>query len=116
MPYVDYQGVRIHYRVEGAGPPLVLQHGLSSSLESWYERGYVGDLRRDNRLVLVDARGHRASDKPHDPGAYDMRLMASDVICVLDNLGVEKAHYWGYSMGGTIGYNLANTVRSAFFP
>ena len=35
MPYADNNGVRIHYQVEGAGPPLVLHHGLAGSLEDW---------------------------------------------------------------------------------
>ena len=41
MPYVDNSGVSIHYHVEGEGPPLVLQHGVTNSLESWYAYGYV---------------------------------------------------------------------------
>jgi pimeloyl-ACP methyl ester carboxylesterase len=39
MPYVNSQNVCIHYQVEGAGPSLVLQHGFTDSLESWYEFG-----------------------------------------------------------------------------
>ncbi len=50
MPYVNNQGVRIHYRVEGAGPPLVLQHAFTGSLASWYEFGYVSALERDYKL------------------------------------------------------------------
>ena len=45
MPYATHQDVRIHYQVEGAGPPLVLLHGFNSSLERWYESGYVESLR-----------------------------------------------------------------------
>ena len=45
MPYADNRGLRIHYRSEGAGAPLVLQHGFSESIEDWYEYGYV-DARR----------------------------------------------------------------------
>ncbi|MFQ5872511.1 MAG: alpha/beta fold hydrolase [Dehalococcoidia bacterium] len=107
MPYAENQGVRIHYHVEGDGPPLVLQHGLTASLEGWYDAGYVEALKGDYRLILVDARGHGASDKPHFPEAYDMKLMAGDVVAVLDDLNVRQAHYWGYSMGGTIGFNTA---------
>ena len=44
MPYVDNAGVRIHYHVEGDGPPLVLQHGLTSSLKNWYAYGFVEEL------------------------------------------------------------------------
>ena len=39
MPYANNQGIRIHYQVEGVGAPLVLQHGYSDSVESWYEQG-----------------------------------------------------------------------------
>jgi len=44
MPYVHNGGVRIHYRVEGDGPPLVMQHGYTDSMETWYELGYVDAL------------------------------------------------------------------------
>ena len=69
MPYTDNGGVRIHYQTEGSGPPLVLQHGFTSSIEGWYEYGYVDVLKRDYQLILIDARGHGASDKPHDAGS-----------------------------------------------
>ena len=62
MPYATNQGVRIHYQVEGDGPPLVLQHGFFWSVEGWYRVGYVDTLRTSYRLILIDARGHGASD------------------------------------------------------
>jgi len=61
MPYAHNEGVRIHYQTEGAGPPLILQHGFTDSLESWYELRYVEALQNAYRLILVDARGHGAS-------------------------------------------------------
>src|SRR5215831_12825221 len=69
MLYVKSQGLRIHYHVEGHGPPLVCQHGFGDSLKSWYELGYVDALKDEYRLVLIDARGHGTSDKPHEPEA-----------------------------------------------
>ena len=74
MPYTTNQGVRIHYQVEGEGPPLVMQHGFTDSIETWYELGYVDTLKHDYRLILVDARGHGHSDKPRTPDAYEMAL------------------------------------------
>ena len=67
MPRVVNKGVSIHYSVEGNGPPLILQHGFSDSSETWSERGFVAALKPKYRLVLIDARGHGQSDKPHDP-------------------------------------------------
>jgi pimeloyl-ACP methyl ester carboxylesterase len=107
MPRVDNKGVSIHYRVEGNGPPLVLQHGFSDSNETWSERGFVAALEPKYRLVLIDARGHGQSDKPHDPASFTAEKFASDIVAVLDDLGMKTAAYWGYSMGGWVGFTLA---------
>lgn len=104
MPFADNRGIRIHYALEGSGAPLVLQHGFSLSHEQWYYDGFVEPLKADYRLIIVDARGHGLSDKPHDASSYSVRLMASDVTAVLDDLGIDKAHFCGYSMGGRIGF------------
>jgi pimeloyl-ACP methyl ester carboxylesterase len=114
MPYTTNHGVRIHYQVEGEGPPLVLQHGFTDSLETWYELGYVETLQHEYRLILVDARGHGHSDKPHTPAAYDMALRAGDVVTVLDAVHVPQAHFMGYSMGGRIGFALATYAPARF--
>src|SRR5512143_3070684 len=100
-------GVRIHYEVEGSGPPLVLQHGFSQSLADWRVAGYVEALRDHHQLILVDARGHGGSDKPHDSAAYTTGHHAADIVAVLDALGLQRADYWGYSMGGWIGFGMA---------
>ena len=107
MPYADNDGTRIHYHVEGNGPPLILQHGFTSSLKNWYAHGYVEPLKAAYQLILIDARGHGESDKPHDPAEYDLKLRVNDVVSVLDALGIDKAHYLGYSMGGRIGFGIA---------
>ena len=114
MPFTDNNGVSIHYHVEGDGPPLVLQHGLTSSILRWYEFGFVDALKDDYRLLLIDARGHGDSGKPHDAEAYDQKLMASDVIAVLHAEGIDKAHYMGYSMGGSIGFAIAESFSDRF--
>ena len=107
MPYANNQGVRIHFQLTGDGSPLVLQHGFNASVEDWYEFGYVEKLNQEHRLILVDARGHGASDKPHEPEAYELKRLVSDIVVVLDDLHVIKAHYLGYSMGGWIGFGMA---------
>jgi pimeloyl-ACP methyl ester carboxylesterase len=107
MPHATNQGVRIHYRVEGEGPALVLQHGFTWNMDGWARHGYVDALRPHHRLILVDARGHGASDKPHEASAYELSLHVRDIVAVLDALDVPAAHFWGYSMGGWIGFGLA---------
>ena len=114
VPYANSQGVRIRYEVEGSGSPLVLLSGLTGYLESWQELGYVDSLKDKYELILIDLRGHGGSDKPHDPEAYRLKLLAEDVVAVLDDLGISKAHFLGYSMGGRIGFGLAKYAPARF--
>lgn len=114
MPFANNEGVNIYYAVEGSGPDMILAHGFSSTGEDWRELGYVVQLRRHYRLILVDARGHGKSDKLHDPNAYAPEVRAKDYLAVLDDLGVYKAHYWGFSMGGSVGFCSAKYAPDRF--
>ena len=114
MPFALNQGVRIHYETAGQGPALVLHHGTMGSGPDWRDLGYVDALKDRYRLILIDARGHGQSDKPHDPKAYDLSLRAGDVVAVLDDLGVPSAAFLGYSMGGWIGFGLAKHFPERF--
>jgi pimeloyl-ACP methyl ester carboxylesterase len=114
MPYADNEGVRIHYETEGEGPPLVLQHWSVATLENWYDFGYVAALKDEYRLILLDARGHGGSDKPRTPEAYKLEQRVGDIVAALDDLGVATAHYFGYSMGGWIGFGLARYAPERF--
>lgn len=58
-------------------------------------------------LVLVDGRGRGRSGKPHDPAAYAAQHLAADILAVLDDLGVDRAGFWGQSLGGRVGLVLA---------
>ncbi|HEY7030125.1 MAG TPA: alpha/beta hydrolase [Thermomicrobiales bacterium] len=106
MPSATNDGVRIRYEVEGGGPPLLLHIGFVGALEDWDEAGYVAGLRDRFRLVLLDPRGQGQSDKPHDPAAYAARYRVGDVLAVLDAAGIDRAHFWGYSLGGWVGFPL----------
>jgi len=106
MPFVNNNDIEIHYHVEGSGPFLVMQHGLTGSLANWYDYGFVDELQKFYRLVLIDARGHGHSSKPHDTEKYHLQLRVSDITAVMDHLGIDKANYLGYSMGGRIGFGL----------
>jgi pimeloyl-ACP methyl ester carboxylesterase len=107
MPYAHNDDIRIHYRVVGMGPPLLLHHGLTGSLESWRDAGYIDALQNEYQLILLDARGHGASDKPHAPAAYTMEHRVGDIIAVLDDLDIASTHFFGYSYGGRAGLEFA---------
>jgi pimeloyl-ACP methyl ester carboxylesterase len=104
MPFATNAGVRINYRVEGSGRPLVLHPGYLGQLEDWHRTGFVAALQADFRLILLDPRGQGASIGPHDPAGYSLELRVGDVVAVLDDLGIQRAAFLGYSMGGEIGF------------
>ena len=121
MPFedrsVDNNGVRIHYEVDDAasdGPPLVLMHGMGMSTKDWHNAGYAAALSGEFRLILIDSRGFGQSDKLTDPADYGRAQKVSDVTAVLDDLGIEKTFYWGYSMGASIGWALGMLAPQRF--
>ena len=109
---------------EISGPPLatdrpvmILSHGFMMDITCWYEHGYVQELKRNFDLLIVDARGHGLSGKPHDPTDYEDKTMARDVLAVMDDAGVKTASFFGFSMGGRTGLELAYIAphRFSFF-
>jgi pimeloyl-ACP methyl ester carboxylesterase len=114
MPYATGSGIRIHYEVEGSGPPLVVHPGFASSITTWYGMGYVDALKGQYTLVLIDPRGQGDSDKPHESAMYGAEQRVADVLAVLDAERIKQAHFIGYSMGGRVGYDLATQVPERF--
>lgn len=115
MPYVLNEGIRIHYEMtEGEGSPLVLHPGFAGCAEDWRDFGLAEGLARHHRLIFAETRGHGASDKPHDPAAYEPTSLASDIIAILNDLGLRRACYYGHSYGGWIGWALGAFARDRF--
>jgi pimeloyl-ACP methyl ester carboxylesterase len=107
MPNAQSGGYWIHYEVEGAGPSLLLHQGYGLAARDWYDLGYVEALKHDYRLILPDPLGQGESDKPHSKEAYTPDRRVADVLAVLDAVNVDRTHFWGYSMGGSIGFDFA---------
>jgi pimeloyl-ACP methyl ester carboxylesterase len=97
-------GVKIRYVQLGSrGTPVVLIHGFSSDLErNWLRTGIAAALSGNHRVIAFDMRGHGRSEKPHDPSKYSTDRFALDAFELMDQLGIQKAHIGGYSMGGDV--------------
>jgi len=112
--FFDSNGVRIRYVEQGSGPPVVLLHGFSGSLDSgWVETGVLPTLATDYRVIAFDSRGSGKSDKPHDPKSYGLQ-MGQDVVRLLDHLHIARAHIVGHSLGAIITATLLTTNPDRF--
>ena len=100
-PWVDLADVRIHCKWSGQAdkPVLVLSHSLGADLTMW--DGQIAEFSKHFRILRYDTRGHGLSSTP--PGPYSMERLGSDVVAMLDALGIESCSFCGLSMGGMIG-------------
>ena len=88
----------------GSGEPIILIHGFASSHHvNWVAPGWVKTLTEAGyRTIALDNRGHGQTSKSYDADDYTPPKMASDAAALLDHLGIEKAHVFGYSMGARV--------------
>lgn len=94
--------IALHYSEAGeGGRPVLLVHGFTA------ERGEVAGVleplaERGWHAVAPDLRGHGASDRPTDPGAYSFEVLAADLVALADSLGWDRFALVGHSMGGAV--------------
>ena len=110
MPYATnpVDGTQIYFEdTGGSGTPVVLHGGLLDCVDDVRESAVArGLLAGKFRAVYVDHRGLGRSDKHHEPAAYAMPLRARDPAAVLDELGIDRAHFVGLSWGGRLGFGI----------
>lgn len=105
MPFVDREGARLYWRIDGhpGRPALVLLNSLGTDHSLW-DPVMPGLLRR-YRVLRTDKPGHGASSAR--PGEYTIGQLGGDVLAVMDAAGVRRTHLCGVSIGGMIGMWLA---------
>jgi pimeloyl-ACP methyl ester carboxylesterase len=100
--YAQVNGLRMYYEVHGrrtAQPPVVLIHGaFSATGTSWGE--VLRPLSRTRQVISVEMQGHGRTADVDRP--LRVERMADDTAALLDEIGVERADVWGYSMGASI--------------
>jgi pimeloyl-ACP methyl ester carboxylesterase len=107
MGRVEVDGVGIEYEVTGAGRPVMLLHGFPDSGRLW--RHQVPALAGAGFQVIVpDLRGYGRSGKPEAIEAYSLPLLAGDVMAVLTDLDIARAHLVGHDWGAALGWALAS--------
>jgi len=98
------RGIEIFFDTVGAGPGLVLIHGITESMRVWDP--LVPQLAEDHRVLLVDLPGHGQSEAESD---YAVTLLADDVADAVTAAGLERAMIVGHSLGGIVATAFAAT-------
>jgi pimeloyl-ACP methyl ester carboxylesterase len=105
MRTIAANGLEIAYAVEGAGPPLVLLHGASSSGQADFGR-VLPALRGAFRCHVPDARGHGGTRWDAADG-FRYEWLIDDLLAFVDALGLATFHLLGFSMGGATALGFA---------
>lgn len=93
-------GIRMHYRRAGDGPPVVLLHGWPQTWFCW--RHVIEPLAERHTVIAPDLRGYGRTDKPL--GGYDKRTMARDVSELVSGLGFDRVAVAGHDRGARVAH------------
>jgi pimeloyl-ACP methyl ester carboxylesterase len=107
--YVNAGGLRTHVAIAGPeeAPPIVLVHGWPQNW--WVWRAILPGLAQRFRVIAPDLRGHGWTEAPS--GGYEKEQLASDLLALLDALGLERVTWVGHDWGGWTG--LLAALRAA---
>lgn len=105
MPFVQTRDVTLLVTEVGApdNPAILFSNSLGTTHRMW--DGVIEELSAEFRCIRYDARGHGASTRAKT--SFDIAALADDAVAILDNLGIEKVHFAGLSLGGMTGQALA---------
>lgn len=99
----SFDGTRIAYYDEGEGLPVLLIHGFINSKNSWDNTELKkGLINNGFRVIVPDLRGNGESDKPHEDSAFANDVEITDLILLMDSLGINNYDALGYSRGSIV--------------
>lgn len=101
--YADINGLHLYYEVHGKGEPVVMLHGAFSTADAW--RPIVTTLAKTRQVIVVELEGHGHTKDLERP--LSVGQMSDDVAGLLKQLNIPRADFFGYSMGGFVGMDLA---------
>jgi pimeloyl-ACP methyl ester carboxylesterase len=105
VPFVDVEGVDLHYVDVGVGdPPVLLLHAFPLHSDMWAPQ--VACLAANHRVVVPDLKGFGRSSAPDDAGSYSMGDYVRQVVALARVLRLEGVVLGGLSMGGYVAFSL----------
>jgi pimeloyl-ACP methyl ester carboxylesterase len=102
--YADVNGLHLYYETYGSGAPLVLLHGGMLTIDLNFAT-LIPTLAQTHTVIAVEMQGHGRTANIDREITYPN--LASDVVALLDHLGIERAAVLGHSMGGGVALELA---------
>jgi pimeloyl-ACP methyl ester carboxylesterase len=102
--YAPVNGIKVYYEVYGEGRPIVLLHGAFYTIQmNWGQ--LIPELSKTRKVIAIEMQGH--GHTPYSDRKLDFATLASDVDGVMNYLKIDSADVVGYSMGGSVAYELA---------
>ena len=102
--YAEVHGLKMYYEIHGTGRPLVLLHGGLSAIGTSFGR-LLPALARERQIIAIEQQAHGRTADIDRPLSY--RQMANDTIALLSHIGIERADFFGYSIGAGIAIEIA---------
>jgi pimeloyl-ACP methyl ester carboxylesterase len=100
--------INLHVMTDGPenGTPVILLHGFPEFHYGW--RNQIPALAEAGfRVIVPDQRGYNLSDKPKGIAAYDVDLLAKDILGLFDHFGIQKARLAGHDWGAAVAWTVA---------
>ena len=99
---------RIHYELAGdKGPWMLLHTPHIIPMSAWKEGGYVKELEKDFRLVIVDPLGQGLSDTPKEASHYTISSRIRHILDILRELQADYTYFFGVGLGAQVGFQMS---------
>jgi pimeloyl-ACP methyl ester carboxylesterase len=106
--FIRTNNINLHVMTDGPehGTAVILLHGFPQFHYGWKDQ--IPALTRAGfRVIVPDQRGYNLSDKPKGISAYDVDVLANDIIGLLDHFGIQKAKLVGHDWGAVVAWTVA---------
>jgi pimeloyl-ACP methyl ester carboxylesterase len=104
MTYAPVNGLQLYYEIRGSGRPLVLLHGGLLTIDLNFGP-LLEPLAASRQVIAVELQGHGHTADTGRP--MTIEALASDVVALLDQLGIAQADLFGFSLGGLVAFAVA---------
>lgn len=99
---------KIHYKLAGdKGPWMLLHPPHLIPMKAWEEEGYVKQLEKDFRLVMIEPLGQGLSDAPEDSSHYTISSRIRHVLDIMREVQVDYAFFFGVGLGAQVGFQIS---------